>query len=252
MREQAMKTKSISVLAVALIVAGTGYAQDHSINIDARVVPTVQVRGLWMQVENVSMGEQVKDELFNGTEKFAQGASSVTEINLDPNTMSMLGDHRGGRDGDLARKLNLMVVHTYSYPKPGMYNQGDVDAFRRKLEGGNWACPIHVRNESNSSDICTRTGADHETNEMVIVSTNPQKLTFIHIAGKMSLNELDAMTGRASFMPHVIVVPRPIEPHIHVRTEIHTSHDGPDAPQPPDAAQPSQSPQAPQTPQSPQ
>lgn len=245
-----MKTKSLLVLAAALIAIGArADAQDDPVRIEARVVPAVHMSGVWMQVENVSMGE-AKDELFSGTEKFAQGASSVTEINLDPNTMSMLGDRRG-RDADLARKLNLMVVHSYSYPKPGMYNPSDVDAFRRKLESGNWSCPIHVRNENSSSDICTRTGADHETNEMVILSTNPQKLTFIHIAGKMSLNELDAMSGSAGgFMPHVIVVPHPIPgPHIHVHTDIRRPHEGPDVPQSPETPQASPSPQAPQTPQ---
>lgn len=243
-----MKMKLLLILAAALIATTSINAQDDPIRIQARVVPAVHVGTVWMQVENVSMGE-AKDELLSGTEKFAQGANSVTEINLDPNTMGMLGDRRG-RDADLARKLNLMVVHSYGYPKPGMYNQGDVDAFRRKLESGNWSCPIRVRNESSSSDICTRAGADHETNEMVIVSTNPQKLTFIHIAGKMSLNDLDAMSG---FSPHVMVMPRPVPmPHIHVRTDIRRPHDGPDEPQSPDAPQASPSPQAPQAPQSPQ
>lgn len=247
-----MNMKSIWVLSAALMVAAGANAQNDVINMQARMVPAVHVNGVMMQVETVSMGEQVKDDLLNGTEKFAQGANSVTEINLDPTTMSMLGD-RHGRDADLARKLNLMVVHSYSYPKPGMYNQGDVDTFRKKLENGNWSCPIHVRNESSSSDICTRAGADHETNEMVILSTNPQKLTFIHIAGKMSLNELDAMSGASGFTPHVIVIPRPmVAPHIHVRTDIRSSHDGSDAPQPPDSAQPPQSPQSPQAPQTPQ
>ena len=240
-----MKMKSTLVLAVALIAGAAANAQDDPINLNVQIRPAVNVRGMWMQVENVSMGEQVKDDLLNGTEKFAQGASSVTEISLDPSTMSMLGD-RHGRDADLARKLNLMVVRSYSYPKPGMYNPGDVEALRKKFESGNWSCPIHVSGDSKSSDICIRPGADRETNEMVILSVHPQKLTFIHIAGKMSLNELDAMSGAGGFMPHVIVVPRPMpERHIQVRP----LRDGPQAPQPPDASQPTPAPQSPQPPQ---
>ena len=43
---------------------------------------------------------QVKDDLFAGTEKFAQGASDVTEVNLDK---SMLGMVRG--NSELAHKM---------------------------------------------------------------------------------------------------------------------------------------------------
>lgn len=247
-----LSKKTILVLAIALAAAtrvnGQDDQVDNVIRVQARVIPAVHVGGTWMQVENVSAGEQVKDELFNGTERFAQGASSVTEINLDPSTMSMLGD-RHGRDADLARKLNLMVVRSYSYSKPGMYNAGDVEALRKRLENGSWSCPIHVSNENGSSDICSRAGADHETNEMVILSVHPQKLTFIHIAGKMSLGELDEMTGARGMMPRVIVIPRPVpEPHIHIKIQ----KDGPRAPESSQPVQPSQPPQPPQPAQPPQ
>src|SRR6266568_4152680 len=75
-----------------------------------------------MQATNVSMsaGGQVKDDLFAGTEKFANGAKEVTEINLDSKTMGMVGSKKVG--DDIARKMNFMVIHTYTYDKPGMYS----------------------------------------------------------------------------------------------------------------------------------
>jgi len=250
-----LSKKTILVLAIVLFGAAQINAQGDPVKAPVSVVRAVHVTGTWMQVENVSMGQQVKDDLFNGIEKFAQGASSVTEITLDPNTMSMLGDRRGP-DADLARKLNFMVVRSYSYPKPGMYNAGDVEAFRKKLENGNWSCPIHVNNERGSNDICIRTGADRETNEMVILSVNLLKLEFIHIAGKMSLGELNEMTGRAGgLMPHVFEVPHPVpypNPLIDAERKSRerererdlskkpTSPESPQAPQPPQPAQPPQ------------
>jgi hypothetical protein len=134
---------------------------------------------------------QVKDDLLAGTEKFAQGASKVTEINLDPSSMGMMDEH--GTDADMARKMDLMVVHTYTYDKPGMYRMEDLDAYRKKLQDGSWHCSVHVRENEKSTDICSRPGADHETNEMVIITANPQKLTFIHMKGKVPLNELGNM-----------------------------------------------------------
>jgi hypothetical protein len=249
-------TRAMLVLATMLIAVATASAAEPAINLKIKIEPVMHIAGVWMQVQNASA--PVKDELFAGTEKFSQGASSVTEINLDPTTMGMLGD-RHGRDAELARKVNFMVVRSYTYPKPGMYNADDVEAFRKRLEDGSWSCPIRVRNEGGSSEICTRGGADHETNELVILSARPDKLSFIHISGKMSLGELNDMTGRAGgIMPHVVVMPHPIvDTHINVDRHVgprgpgarHANPDSPQAPQSPESNQPQQSTQAPQPPQ---
>ena len=160
-------------------------------------------------------GQGTKDTLLAGTEKFGQGATKVTEINLDPNTMGMMGHN--GREADLAHKMTLMTVHTYSYDKPGMYRKEDVEAFRKKLEDGSWNCYVHTRSESGTSDICARAGADHETNEMVIVTTRETKLTFIHMSGKLSLNELSEMSGStAGISAHEFTqMPMPPMPPLH-------------------------------------
>jgi hypothetical protein len=138
--------------------------------------------------------QQVKDELFAGTEKFATGATDVTEINLDPKTMGMVGK-TDGKDGDLAKKMRTMVIHTYKYDKPGLYKMEDVDAYRKKLDDGSWNCSIHVRTKTSSTDICTRVSPDHQANEMVIIAAEPLELTFIHMRGRMSLDDLSKMSG---------------------------------------------------------
>lgn len=151
------------------------------------------VPGFEMQTKaSTSMSAPVKDDLFAGAEKFAQGASDVTEINLDPSTMGMVGGGHG-RDAEMARKMNFMVIRTYKYDKPGMYSMDDFDSFRKKVTDGSWSCPIHTRSKTESTDICSRTAGDHETNEMVIITAEPKELTFIHMSGKMSLNELNNM-----------------------------------------------------------
>ena len=187
-------------LAVMLVTAATANAAEPKFK--TKVKPFLALAGLSMQVQNVSMGAQVKDDLLNGTEKFAQGANKVEDINLDPTTMGLLSSHHGP-DSDMAQKLDLIVVHSFSYDKPGMYNADEVEAIRKKLEDGSWSCPIRTRNENGSSDICSRGSDDHTTNEMVIISIRPQKLTFIHLRGKMTLSELNEMSRRTgSLTPH--------------------------------------------------
>ena len=141
----------------------------------------------------VSIGDpQVKDDLFDGTEKFAKGASDVTSVNLGPDMLGMVSGKHGG---DMAHKLNFMVVRTYEYPRAGMYNLADVDVYRQKLKAGNWNCFIHTEESKTgeSTDICNRPLPNGEGNEMVILTVEPKELTFIHMSGKGSLADLGKM-----------------------------------------------------------
>jgi hypothetical protein len=179
--------KTIQMVLAIAMAAGTMANAQTSIPIGS---------GLSLQTSasaNVMNVAQVKDDLFAGSEKFAQGASEVTEINLDPSTMGMIGHHYGP-DGGLASKMNFMVIHSYKYDKPGMYSMDDFQAYSKKLTDGTWNCSIHVREKNGSTDICSRTAPDHETNEMVILTAEPKEITFIHMSGKMSLGDLNRMS----------------------------------------------------------
>jgi hypothetical protein len=187
-------------LALAAMVGLNATAQQTAMS------SVTTVPGLNLQATVAMNVAQVKDDLFAGAEKFAQGASEVTEINLDPNTMSMIG--RGGdvfslnrdkdKDSGLAHKMNFIVIHSYKYDKPGMYNMDEFLAYSKKLTDGSWNCSIHIRSKTGSTDICSRGAADHESNEMVILTAEPRELTFIHMSGKMSLDELNSMSRGAT------------------------------------------------------
>lgn len=153
------------------------------------------------EVEWVAAGDpQVKDELFAGTEKFAKGASGETEVNLGPDMLGMVSGKHGG---DLAHKMNLMVVLTFTYPKPGMYRMEDVDAYRQKLRTGNWNCFVHSMDSKSgeSSDICNRALPNGQGNEIVIMTVEPKELTFIHMSGNASLADLGKLGAMGGHMP---------------------------------------------------
>lgn len=122
-----------------------------------------------------------KDDLFAGTEVFAKGASDITEITMDPDSLNMVG----GPDQHRARTMVLNVVRTYTYDKPGMYNMADVDAIRNKLNTGDWHCSVHVRDLKNGtgSDICNKRRSDG-MKETAIIEVEPKQLTFIHTIRK--------------------------------------------------------------------
>jgi len=122
-----------------------------------------------MTIAAAMTGEaQVKDDLFAGVEKFAQGASEVSDVNLDKNMLAMV--HKGG-DGR-ASKLEFIVVHTYSYDKPGMYKMEDVEVFRKRLTDGSWSCSIHTKDKDGTTDVCSKI-TDGETSELVVMTAEP-------------------------------------------------------------------------------
>ena len=179
----------ITVLAIA--AASSAYAQVASSGPMVAVPALLEGGGSLVLVAGGGAG-QVKDDLFAGTEKFGQGASQVTEVNLDPKMLKMVHGHG---DSSVAHKMKFMVIHTYTYDKPGMYKMEDVEAYRKKLDDGTWNCSVHVREKNGSTDICSRTPADHEGSEMVILTAEPKELTFIHMSGTMSLEDLSRMGG---------------------------------------------------------
>ncbi len=146
----------------------------------------------------------IKEDLFAGTEKFAKGASDVTEVNMDPNSLNLVG----GPDASRAHHMVLSVVRTYSYDKPGMYNQADVDVYRRKLEGGDWHCSVHTRDmkSGETTDVCSRQRAPDMV-ENAIITTSPKSLTFIHnirkVNGQGSGLNVDEFPGTSLLMPGV-------------------------------------------------
>jgi hypothetical protein len=117
------------------------------------------------------------DDLFAGTEKFAKNAVSATEVTMDPQTLGLVD----GKDKDKARSTKMSVVRTYTYDKPGMYDMAEVEAYRNKLNTGDWHCSVRTRDlkTGSSSDICNRTRTDGLF-ESAIMTVDPKQLTFIH------------------------------------------------------------------------
>lgn len=135
--------------------------------------------GLGMGAEGAAQNSEAlpKDDLFAGTEVFAKGASDITEITMDPDSLSLVG----GPDARRAHNTILNVVRTYTYDKPGMYNMADVDAIRNKLNTGDWHCSVHIRDlkTGSGSDVCGKRRTDG-MKETAIIEVEPKQLTFIH------------------------------------------------------------------------
>lgn len=140
---------------------------------------------------------QQKDDLFAGAEKFSQGAKSTTEVNLDKNMLGMVG--KFGDDGDdksgtdLAKKMDFVIVRSYEYETAGQYKMSDVEEFRKRLEDGGWSHVVKERSAAESTDVCVKLGPDGQFSELVVIDAEPKELTFVHLKGHMSSNDLMKM-----------------------------------------------------------
>lgn len=149
----------------------------------------------------------VQDDLFAGTEKFSKGASEVSEITMDPDTLDMVN----GRDSKRAHNMVLNVVRSYEYDKPGMYRIEDVEEFRKKLNTGDWHCSVHTRElkSGESTDICNKRRTDGMV-EQAIITVEPKELTFIHTirrgGGGSSMNLPDIGGVMSSIGPELAMI----------------------------------------------
>lgn len=138
------------------------------------------------------------DSLFAGTEEFAKGAIKSTEVNLNKNMLSMAGNSFGpggqGAEAGLAGKMDGVFVREYEYAKPGAYNMADVQKYIDRLNGNGWNHMVKERSATKNTDICFRGGDDGKPSEMVIIDASPHKLTFVHLTGHMSINDLSKLS----------------------------------------------------------
>lgn len=139
---------------------------------------------------------QVQDDLFAGTDKFAKGAKSSTEVNLDKNMLAMAGkflDDEGEGDKpdkDLAKKLDFIVVREYEYAKPGEYNIADLAEFQKRLDAGGWSYVVKERTDHSSTSVCVKIDTEGKTTELIVIEAEPRALTFVHLKGHMTMREL--------------------------------------------------------------
>jgi Domain of unknown function (DUF4252) len=69
----------------------------------------------------------------------------------------------------------------------------DVEEFRKRLEDGGWSHIVKERSENESTDVCVKTDQNGQFSELVVISAEPRELTFVHLKGHMSMEDLTKM-----------------------------------------------------------
>lgn len=134
------------------------------------------------------------DALLAGAERFEQGAKHITEVNLDKTMLQMAaGFLKGEKDDEglaLAKKMDFVYVRSFEYASAGQYKLADVESFRARLDATKWSHMVKERSATETTDIWVKTDADGQFSELLVIAAEPTELTFVHLKGHMSMEEL--------------------------------------------------------------
>ena len=154
---------------------------------------------LSLSQEVVAIGamEQVKagsdDPLLSGTERFEQGATDVTEVNLDKAMMAMAAKFLEKSDAEaqrLMRNMEFVHVKTFEYGKDARYRMTDVEQFRARLDAS-WSHLVKERSATEATDVWVKADGEGQFSELMVIAAEPKELTFVHLKGHMTMDELE-------------------------------------------------------------
>ena len=134
-------------------------------------------------------GAQTDDHLFDAVDRLGAKAKESNEINLDKSMLG-LAARKGGEKGELAQKLDYIVVRSYEFAHENEYNMDDLKPIFKKLDEGGWKHLVRTREQKEMTDICVRQDAEGVTKEMVIISAEPKELSLIHLKGNVNLSDM--------------------------------------------------------------
>lgn len=132
---------------------------------------------------------QTDDHLFDAVDKLGAKAKESNEVNLDKSMLG-LAARKGGDKGELAQKLDFIVVRDYEFAHENDYNMDDLKPIFKKLEDGGWKHLVRTREAKEMTDICVKQDAEGATREMVIISAEPKELSLVHLKGNVNLNDM--------------------------------------------------------------
>jgi hypothetical protein len=142
---------------------------------------------------------QQQEWIPQGIESLGQNASWRTEFTLD-HSMLVLASKMDQDDEDLRRVIagvNGVSVHSYHFPKPGMYDPEILGSVRRDYHAAGWKHMVgtHDKNGgSGATDLWIR--FEHSAiSNIAVLCAGQNQLNFIAVSGSISPLDLLHLSG---------------------------------------------------------
>ena len=140
-----------------------------------------------------------QDWVPHGIENLGQNASSRTEFTLD-HSMLVFASKLDQDDEDLRRVVagvDGISVHSYRFPKPGMYDSGALNSVRQQFHAAGWKHMVSTHDKnggSGATDLWVHFDNKAIRNVAVLLAGEKQ-LNLIAVSGSISPLDLFHLSG---------------------------------------------------------
>ncbi|MCC6540204.1 MAG: DUF4252 domain-containing protein [Bryobacterales bacterium] len=147
-------------------------------------------------------------------DRLAPKAKKTVEVNLDSTMLSFVQNFLSDSKKDEADakriigKLKGIYVRVLEFDKEGEYNEADLDAIRKQVEGPGWQKMLDVREKGGGGDnagVYMRTDGK-QMQGLVVLAWEPKEVTIVNIVGTMDPADLRALSGKAG-IPNINIGP---------------------------------------------
>jgi Domain of unknown function (DUF4252) len=140
-----------------------------------------------------------QDWVPRGIESLGQNASSRTEFTLD-HSMLVLASKLDQDDEDLRRVIagvDGVSVHSYRFPKPGMYDSEALNSVRQQFHAAGWQHMVSTHDKnggSGATDLWVH--FENKTiRNVAVLLTGEKQLNLIAVSGSISPIDLFHLSG---------------------------------------------------------
>ncbi len=139
------------------------------------------------------------DWIPQGIQTLGQNASSRTEFTLD-HSMLVLVSKLDRDDEDLRRVIagvNGVSVHSYRFPKPGMYDSEVLSSVRQQFHEAGWKHMVstHDKNGGSGATDLWIHFEDKVVRNVAVLFAGQNQLNFIAVSGSISPLDLFHLAG---------------------------------------------------------
>ena len=148
-------------------------------------------------------------------EKLAAKAAEVVDVNMDANMLQFAGNFLNKDKPDEAQAHKLLsglkglCVRSFEFDKDSQYAAEDVEALRTQLQAPLWSRMVGVRSKRDGENVDVYFRMEKGSiMGMAVIAAEPKELTFVHIDGLISAEQLAALGGQFG-IPKVEMTPKP-------------------------------------------
>jgi hypothetical protein len=140
-----------------------------------------------------------QDWIPQGIESLGQNASSRTEFTLD-HSMLVLVSKLDQDDEDLRRVIagvNGVSVHSYRFPKPGMYDSEILSSVRQQFHAAGWKHMVSTHDKDGgpgATDLWIRF-EDKVVRNIAVLFAGEKQLNLVAVSGSISPLDLFHLAG---------------------------------------------------------